>query len=65
MQKVEIYFDLMEAKAKYPDLADMLFVLRTNLEVLVNILKKQYQEEYNKWFTTYTIGRIDHAGGEQ
>ena len=52
---------LKEAKAKYPELADALFVLRTNLEVLVNILKKQSPEEYDKWFATYTIGRIDHA----
>ena len=55
---------LKEAKSLYPDLADALFVLRTNLEVLVNILKNKYQEEYDKWFATYTIGRIDQAGGE-
>jgi GTP pyrophosphokinase len=54
---------LKEAKSMYPDLADALFVLRTNLEVLVNILKKQYQEEYDKWFVKYTIDRIDHIGG--
>ena len=52
---------LKEAKAKYPDLADALFILRTNLEVLVNILKKQYPEEYDKWFVKYTIDRIDQA----
>jgi GTP pyrophosphokinase len=52
---------LKEAKSKYPDLADALFVLRTNLEVLVNILKKQYPEEYDKWFVKYTIDRIDQA----
>lgn len=52
---------LKEAKSLYPDLADALFILRTNLEVLVNILKKQYPEEYNKWFVKYTINRIDHA----
>ena len=54
---------LKEAKSLYPDLADTLFVLRTNLEVLVNILKNQYQEEYDKWWTKYTIDRIDQAGG--
>ena len=53
---------LKEAKAKYPELADTLFVLRTNLDVLVNILKKQYSEEYDKWFVKYTIDRIDRAG---
>jgi GTP pyrophosphokinase len=52
---------LKEAKSLYPDLADALFILRTNLEVLVNILKKQYPEEYDKWFVKYTIDRIDHV----
>lgn len=56
---------LKEAKSLYPDLADALFILRTNLEVLVNILKKQYPEEYDKWFVKYTIDRIDQAGGEE
>lgn len=56
---------LKEAKSLYPDLADALFVLRTNLEVLVNILKKQYPEEYDKWFVKYTIDRIDQAGGDK
>jgi hypothetical protein len=45
---------LKEAKSLYPDLADALFILRTNLEVLINILKKQYPEEYDKWFVKYT-----------
>lgn len=44
---------LKEAKSKYPDLADALFILRTNLEVLINILKKQYSEEYCKWYIKY------------
>lgn len=52
---------LKEAKSLYPDLADALFILRTNLEVLVNILKKQYSEEYDKWFVKYTIDRVDYA----
>ena len=52
---------LKEAKSLYPDLADALFILRTNLEVLVNILKKQYPEEYDKWFVKYTIDRVDQA----
>jgi GTP pyrophosphokinase len=55
---------LKEAKSLFPDLADALFILRTNLEVLVNILKKQYPEEYDKWFVEYTIDRIDQTGGE-
>lgn len=44
---------LKEAKALYPDLADALFILRTNLEVLLNILKTEYAEEYNKWKPVY------------
>ena len=46
---------LKEAKAKYPELADALFVLRTNLEVLVNILKKAYVDEYDKWLAKYSV----------
>ena len=46
---------LKEAKAKYPELADALFVLRTNLEVLVNILKKTYVDEYDKWLAKYSV----------
>lgn len=56
---------LKEVKSRYPDLADALFILRTNLEVLVNILKKQYPEEYDKWFVKYTIGRVDQVGGDK
>ena len=56
---------LKEAKSLYPDLADALFVLRTNLEVLVNILKNKYPDEYGKWWTKYTIGRVDNAGGDK
>lgn len=44
---------LKQAKQLYPDLADVLFVLRTNLEVLVNILKKQYYDQYTKWKYIY------------
>jgi GTP pyrophosphokinase len=46
---------LKEAKSRYPDLADALFVLRTNLEVLVNILKNQYPDAYGKWWAKYTV----------
>jgi len=44
---------LKSAKQLYPDLADALFILRTNLEVLVNILKKQYYDQYTKWRCIY------------
>lgn len=46
-----------EAKSRYPDLADALFVLRTNLEVLVGILKNQYPDEYSKWLLANYIVR--------
>lgn len=45
---------LKQAKALYPDLADALFVMRTNLEVLLKYLKKDYGEEYGKWWVKYT-----------
>jgi hypothetical protein len=44
---------LKEAKAIYPDLADVLFIMRTNIEVLLNILKKDYEAEYLKWKPLY------------
>ena len=44
---------LKQAKQLYPDLADALFVLRTNLEVLLRILKAQYWDLYTKWKCIY------------
>jgi hypothetical protein len=44
---------LKAAKDRYGDLADVLFIMRTNLEVLLNILKKEYREEYLKWKLVY------------
>ena len=44
---------LKSAKAIYADLADALFIVRTNLEVLVSILKKQYWDYYTKWKCIY------------
>ena len=44
---------LKQAKQMYPDLADTLFVLRTNLEVLLRILKAQYWDQYTKWKCIY------------
>lgn len=44
---------LKQAKSVYVDLADPLFILRTNLEVIVRILKKQYEESYEKWKPIY------------
>lgn len=44
---------LKSAKSIYADLADALFIMRTNLEVLVGILKKQYWDQYSKWKCIY------------
>lgn len=46
---------LKQAKGLYPDLADALFIMRTNLQVLLDILKRSYSEEYDKWRVSYTV----------
>ena len=54
---VETYFLLLpvlhDAKQNYPELADVLFVLRTNLETLVYALKPNVLVEYEKWHSVY------------
>lgn len=40
---------LKEAKEKWPELSNTLFVLRTNIRTVNNILREQYKEEYKKW----------------
>lgn len=52
---------LKSAKQVYPELADVLFIMRTNLEVLVNILRKQYYDSYTRWKFIYE--RKDENGG--
>lgn len=44
---------LKEAKEKWVDLSDVLFVLRTNIRGINNILKLHYSEEYEKWMNIY------------
>jgi GTP pyrophosphokinase len=44
---------LKSAKAIYADLADVLFIMRTNLEVLTAILKPQYWNAYTEWKCIY------------
>ncbi len=44
---------LKSAKSVYADLADALFIVRTNLDVLVSILKNQYYDQYTKWRCIY------------
>ena len=44
---------LKKAKDKWCDLSDVMFVLRTNIRSVNDILKLQYSEEYNKWLELY------------
>lgn len=44
---------LKKAKDKWCDLSDILFVLRTNIRSVNDILKLQYNNEYNKWVELY------------
>lgn len=44
---------LKKAKDKWCDLSDILFVLRTNIRSVNDILKLQYREEYDKWVKMY------------
>lgn len=45
---------LKKAKEKWVDLSDILFVLRTNLRSINDILKLHYKQEYEKWVTEFT-----------
>ena len=44
---------LKKAKDKWCDLSDILFVLRTNIRSVNDILKLQYNNEYKKWLNAY------------
>ena len=44
---------LKKAKEKYADLADILFILRTNLTVLCDAIKPQCYGEWTKWNCIY------------
>lgn len=44
---------LKQAKEKYADLADILFILRTNISTLNEAIKVQCMEEFNKWERIY------------
>lgn len=45
---------LKEAKEKWTDISDTLFVLRTNIRSVNDILREDYREDYEKWYKTYT-----------
>lgn len=45
---------LKDAKEKWTELSDILFILRTNIRSVNDILKLQYYEQYQKWYDTYT-----------
>lgn len=47
---------LKEAKERWVDLSDILFILRTNIRGLNDILKLKYTDDYNKWLKEYTEG---------
>ena len=44
---------LKKAKERYVDLADILFILRTNIATLNEVIKCQCKEEYAKWYKIY------------
>ena len=44
---------LKEAKEKWADLSNILFVLRTNIRSVNDILKLKYEENYNEWLEKY------------
>ena len=44
---------LKEAKEKWPDLSNTLFVLRTNIRSVNDILKLKYEDKYNEWLEKY------------
>lgn len=47
---------LKEAKEKWADLSDILFVLRTNIKSINDILRLKYKEDYIKWYKYYKEG---------
>ena len=44
---------LKQAKEKWAELSDILFVLRTNIRTINDILKLHYTEYYERWLSTY------------
>lgn len=44
---------LKEAKEKWVDLSDILFVLKTNILSVNDILRLHYREDYEKWLEIY------------
>lgn len=45
---------LKEAKEQWAEISDILFVLRTNIKSVNNILKLKYSEAYEKWYKEYS-----------
>ena len=43
----------IEKKEKYADLADILFILRTNISTLNEAIKVQCYDEYTRWSYIY------------
>lgn len=44
---------LKEAKQKWGDMSDAIFVIRTNIKSVNNILKRMHAPEYNKWLQIF------------
>lgn len=44
---------LRKAKDKYQDLSDIMYILRTNIRTINDILKLQYKDSYEKWCEVY------------
>lgn len=44
---------LKQAKERYADLADILFILRTNISTLNEVIKVQCHDEYTRWAYIY------------
>lgn len=46
---------LKEAKERWTELADIMFILRTNIRSINDILKLTYKDDYEKWKAAYTV----------
>ena len=57
-QMVKIFCQEIEKAGYHP-------MIYMNLEMAALMLELDQLEEYDKWFATYTIGRIDSAGGDK
>lgn len=45
---------LKKAKEKWQDLSDIMFIVRTNIRSVNDILKLKYKDDYENWYKQYT-----------